>query len=54
MCVYISVPCEGNLIHRINSVQVISLEKKTISKSSYDDHVIFKESSITEVTARAL
>lgn len=46
MGVCISVPCEGTLIRRIDSVQVISLEKKTISKNSYNDHVTFKESSL--------
>lgn len=42
MCIYISIVCSGTLIPRIDLVQAIKLEKKSIFKSSCNDHMPFR------------
>lgn len=54
MYIFLYLVQEPCLSHRTDLVQVISLGKNTIFKHSYTHHMTFKESSITEVTTRAL
>ena len=39
MCIYISIPCSGTLIHRIDLVQVISVGEKSVFKGSCNDYM---------------